>query len=371
MPPKTPYAIWAVTPNGEALGRRIQRQLTDADLYLSASLASSLASSSASSSAAENRSGQKRLRVFEELSEALSAAFDRYRGHIFIMSAGIVVRTLAPLIRHKAVDPAVVVIDDNGRHVISLLSGHIGGANALATTVAGLIDATPVITTATDVNQLPAIDTIACELGLEIENIDAVKSVHMALLEGGRLLLHDPLDILGSRLPRRFVAERIDMTAEKPDRSAAPQPGVFVDDRRVDLPRQFLVCRPPTLAAGIGCNRGTPMQEIVDHLLQVMDDNNLARGSLMRLASIDLKQDETGLNQAAAALGLPIAFYAPHQLESVDGIENPSAVVAKHIGVSSVCEAAAILAADRGELIVCKQTTPNTTVAIARRTLPS
>ena len=355
MEPKPPYAVWAVTGNGAALGRKIQNQLPGTDLYLCGSLW-----------AVEKQKAGEGTHGFTRLSEGLSVLFQHYRSHVFIMSAGIAVRTIAPLIRHKAVDPAVVVVDDNGRHAVSLLSGHIGGANALATTVAKIIGATAVVTTATDVNQLPAIDVIAGELGLAIENFDAVKSVHMALLQKRGLLLHDPYDIIGEQLPRRFIATKIDLAETKPDGSMAQQPGVFVDDRVVDLPADILVLRPATLAAGIGCNRNTPGREIRDHLLQVMDTHRLALGSLTGLASIQIKQDEPGLLETAAALGVPIRFYQPNQLEGVEGVRNPSAVVAKHTGVSSVCEAAALLAAGRGNLVVPKQATPNVTVAIAR-----
>ena len=308
---------------------------------------------------------------FDRLSEGLSALFSRYRGHICIMSVGIVVRTIAALIRHKASDPAVVVIDDNGRHAISLLSGHIGGGNALTATVAAIIGATPVITTATDVNNLPAIDVIAGELGLTIENIEAVKPLHMALLNRRKILLHDPYHIIGDHLPQRFVAAKLDLVEGTPDESTAHQPGVFVDDRQVDLPARILILRPASLAAGIGCNRNTPKQEIRDHLLKAMADNRLALNSLTGLASIEIKQDEPGLLETAAELGLPIHFYSSDQLEGVEGVQNPSATVAKHLGVSSVCEAAAILAAGKGKLIVPKQTTPNVTVAIARTAFSS
>jgi cobalt-precorrin 5A hydrolase len=348
------YAIWAVTEDGAALGRKIQQQLPGADLYLSGS--------EGQAGKAENRPP---ARTFERLSQGLSAVFSQYRGHICIMSAGIVVRSIAPLLRHKTVDPAVVVIDEGGRHVVSLLSGHIGGANALAQTLAQMIDATPVITTATDVHQLPAVDVIAVQLGLKIENVEAVKAIHMALLTGGKLRLHDPYDILGRRLPGRFIAAKLDLAKAAPGETAA-QPGIFVDDRQVDLPADILILRPATLAAGIGCNRGTPMHEIRDHLLQVMAAHRLVPGSLISLASIQIKRDEPGLLAAAKELELPIRFYPPDQLERVDGVQNPSAVVAKHLGVSSVCEAAAILAADRGNLIVPKHATPNVTVAIAR-----
>ena len=348
------YAIWVVTGNGAAIGRRIQARLAESDLYLCGSIWEK-----------EKMTAGRQGLGFERFSKGLSDVFSLYRGHICIMSAGIVVRTIAPLIRHKSVDPAVVVVDDNGRHAISLLSGHIGGANALAARIAKLIDATPVITTATDVNQLPAIDVIAGDLGLKIDNFDAIKPVHMALLSQNKVLLHDPYDIIAAHLPQRFVATKLDM-AEAPVESMALGAGVFVDDRTVDLPAHILVLRPATLAAGIGCNRNTPKEEIRDHLLQVMAAHRLAPGSLASLASIEVKRDEPGLLDAAADLDLPIQFYRPDQLERVEGIQNPSAMVAKHLGVSSVCEAAAILAAGKGNLIVPKQTTPNVTVAIAR-----
>ena len=350
------YAVWIVTPNGVDLGQRIQQQLPGTDLYVSESI-----------NRASDRQNLQDCLPFDKLSDGLTTEFRQYRGHIFIMSTGIVVRTLAPLIRHKSVDPAVVVIDDNGRYVISLLSGHLGGANALAQSVADRIGATPIITTATDVNQLPAIDLIAGELGLKIENFDAIKSVHMTLLSNGKLPVHDPFELLGDRLPQKFVAGHVDMAEDNhAEVSTISYPGIFIDDRVVDLPPQILILRPATLAVGIGCNRDTAMEEIRDHLLQVMTTSRLALDSLISLASIDIKQDESGLLETAETLGLPIRFFPADELGKVKGIQNPSAVVAKHLGVSSVCEAAAILAADHGNLIVPKQTAPNVTVAIAR-----
>ena len=119
---------------------------------------------------------------FGSLTEMVAASFRRYEGHVFIMATGIVVRTVAGLLVHKTEDPAVVVVDDRGMFAISLLSGHLGGANRLAGEVAAAIGAQPVITTATDMNAVPAIDVLALELGLRIENPNAIKTVNMALL---------------------------------------------------------------------------------------------------------------------------------------------------------------------------------------------
>jgi len=121
-------------------------------------------------------------------------------GHIFIMSTGIVIRIIAPLIRHKTKDPAVVVVDEKGLHAISLLYGHIGGANELTLKIAGITGADPVITTATDINKIPAIDLLACKKGLVIENPGAIKNVSMALLSGRKIILHDPYQYLTGTL---------------------------------------------------------------------------------------------------------------------------------------------------------------------------
>jgi len=146
-------AIWVITPNGIKIARRIAARLPDTDVYMSVRL---------------NQAAIEKL-TFDRLSEKMVEKFIQYAGHIFIMSTGIVVRVVAPLIQNKAEDPAVVAIDDQGQHAISLLSGHLGGANALTLQVAEIINARPVITTATDVNMRPAIDVLAKEKNLVID----------------------------------------------------------------------------------------------------------------------------------------------------------------------------------------------------------
>jgi cobalt-precorrin 5A hydrolase len=282
------------------------------------------------------------------------------------MATGIVVRTLADLLRHKSVDPAVVVMDETGRHAISLLSGHLGGANDLTRRIAALTGADPVITTATDLKGVPAIDMIAVERNLTIENHDAIRVVSAALLRQETIALHDPLGCLRDALPEGTISP-IDGAAGRP----AAGPTVWVDDIRIDLPPEVLILRPASLFVGLGCNRGTPAREIRELVAAVLARHDLAPRSLAGLASVDLKADEAGLRQVADDWGLPLEFYPRDQLARVTGIPNPSATVQKHIGIPSVCEAAALLAAGRGRLIVPKHTTRNVTVAVARRSFTS
>jgi cobalt-precorrin 5A hydrolase len=350
-------AIWALTPQGSNLADKVAGHLEGADLFLSCRLSAS-------------KPGAK---VFERLAEALAREFGEYQGHIFIMATGIVIRSIAGLLENKTQDPAVVVLDEAGRYAISLLAGHIGGANALAAEVARITGGQAVITTATDVNHLPAIDVLAGERGLGIENPAAIKTVHMALLSSKPVRVHDPHYLLGGvKWPPNVGLQE---TCDPPGRDLAGswqgQAGIFVDDIRMNLPAQVLVLRPRSLVAGMGCNRHTAMQELMELLLQVMDDFSLARGSLSAIASVDLKADEPGMLALAGALELDLLFFSTAQLNSVPNVPTPSKIVEKHLGVKSVCEAAAILGAGSGRLIVPKQTRRNVTLAIARRAFTS
>ena len=347
-------AIWAITPHGATQADRLADGLPGADIYVSHSLA-------------EKKSAHIE---FERLTPTVAEKFGQYTGHIFMMSTGIVVRVLAPLIKSKTKDPAVVVVDDLGKNAISLLSGHIGGANELTLKVAVIIGADPVITTATDINQVPAIDVLAMENGLYIENPAAIKSVNMALLKKETIGVHDPLNILSKKLLKLesavFKSFMHNIKNLSQQNEIDNNSFVYIDDAINDLPARTLILRPPSLVAGIGCNRGTDSEEICAHLKEVLKAHRLASTSLKCLASIDVKKDEPGLIAVAQSLALPLIFFKPEELNRVKGIKNPSPVVEKHIGVKSVCEAAAILAAQNGTLIVPKQSTPNVTVAIAR-----
>jgi len=347
-------AIWVITPNGSKLAGTLGRSLTEADIYVSDHI---------------DRPRYRHIPL-QKLSHELAEKFDNYSGHIFIMSTGIVVRMIAPLIKHKTEDPAVVVVDDGGHFAISLLAGHLGGANELTRLTAGIIGARPVITTATDVNQLPAIDVLAQEKKLIIENPVAIKTVNMAILKGETIYIHDPQNVLQNRLPKAEprIFEGLGKDSQK-DRQLSEnmnKPAVFIDDVQLDLPTTTLVLRPASLAAGIGCNRNTPADEIKALLEAVLASAGLSALSLKCLASIDVKADEAGLIALSRELDLPLVFFKRPELNRVITIENPSTVVEKHVGVKSVCEAAAILAARNGTLIVPKHKTRNVTVAIAR-----
>lgn len=339
-------AVWAITPAGSRLASKLVKNLERACLFLS-----------------ENIDDKPGAVTFRRLSTAVSEYFHQFRGHVFLMSAGIVVRVIAAHIREKTEDPGVVVVDDAGRFAISLLSGHLGGANELARSVAKQTGGIPVITTATDVNNLPSADLIAKEQNLVIENPGAIKTVNMAFLRNEKVLLHDPYNLLRGMIPESFL--------EKPD-SEKLEPGnnenlaIVVDDRVTEHSHNSILLRPKSLSAGIGCNRGTPLEEIEELLAEVCKKNKLSVLSIQNLASAELKKDETGILELGRKLGVPIRFYDSKTLDNVESVKNPSNYVKKCTGAKSVCEAAAILAANTGSLIVTKKKTRNVTIAIAR-----
>jgi precorrin-4 C11-methyltransferase len=345
-------ALWAITPKGALLARKIAESLPYARLQLSADL----------------NINDIPAFYFKRLFDAISGDFHAYTGHVFIMSTGIVVRLIASCIRNKTTDPAVVVVDEIGRHVVSLVSGHLGGANSLAIKVAGLIGAEPVITTATDVNQTPAIDVLAKQHNLFIQNPEAIKNINMAFITGKKFYLHDPYSLLRDNIEPSHIFSAHILTDFKKGQITGNEdiPGVFIDDALADLSKKMLILRPGSLVAGIGCNRNTTVKEIKEFLEKVLEESKLAISSVISIATINLKADEPGLIALAEELKLPISFYDKDELNRADGIKSPSDMVEKHTGVKSVCEAAAILASKNGKLIVPKHSTRNVTVAIAR-----
>ena len=298
---------------------------------------------------------------FVSLARLVADTFAAHRAHIVVCACGIAVRAIAGHLRDKAADPAVVCLDDAGRFAISLLSGHLGGANELARRVAGLTRAVPVVTTATDAAGAPAIELLARDLGLPLDNPVATRRINAALAAGDPVAVFDPLGLFSP--PEETTGRHFEWVAA-PEQVAPDAPLVLVDWRTGPQTPTRLFLRPRVLTAGVGCRRGTPAADILALLDQVCRERRLAPGSLAALASIEAKRDEAGLLEAARILGLDIIFFTAGQLADIS-VPHPSKMVAKHMGVDSVCEAAAILATGGGRLLAPKTRTGSSTVAIA------
>lgn len=348
-------AVYAFTPRGALLGRRLAHAL-HGELFLPRRLAESLAESFTKSPAEPSLEVQPI--PFDALAGLMGEIFHQRKRHIFVAAAGVAVRAIAPHLRSKAEDPAVVVLDQEGRFCISLLSGHLGKANALARELAAFLGAQAVITTATDSAGLPALDELGPDLGLRMSHFPAAKAVSALLLAGGRPQLFDPLNILA----QAGVDSTLFNSVPDPDAWNPDLAGAWVHWRTA--PAHALGLHPPCLLAGVGCRRNTDAGEILTLIHETFAARGLALEALAGLASIEAKADEAGLLQAAERLGVPIIFFTPDQLAG-QKTPTPSLLVRKHMGVDSVCEAAAMLASRGSKLIVPKTRTAKTTLAVA------
>ncbi|MEU7803496.1 precorrin-3B C(17)-methyltransferase [Micromonospora arborensis] len=299
----------------------------------------------------------------ETVADALRTAWAECDAVVAFVATGAVVRILAPLLGDKHSDPAVVVVDEAARHAVALLGGHAGGGNDLAEQVGAVLDARPVITTATDAVGLPGLDT----LGWPVQG--AVAAVSRAILDGEPVQLiadaHWPLPALPPNVhPQPATTDSADGGVEH---------GVgyrlLVTDRMVPLDGRTAVLRPPSLVAGVGASRGVPAAEVTELLHWVLAEAGLSPASLRCLASADVKADEAGILSTADAIGVPLVTWPATRLATVD-VPHPSEVVRAAVGTPSVAEAAALLgpAGRPGDatLLVGKTATAMATVAVAR-----
>ncbi len=291
---------------------------------------------------------------FGNLSDWARDAFSRSDALIFVSACGIAVRTIAPYATDKFRDPAVICIDETARFVIPLLSGHVGGANALARTIAGLCGAQPVITTATDVNGVFAVDEWAARQGLVL--LDRVEARHVAtaLLEGKTVGLTSTIPLEGP-LPQGLAC------GEEAD---SCEVGISISlDAALRPFAATLRLVPRVATVGIGCKRGTAVDELEAALEVALSEAHLAREAVRELVTIDVKQDELGILDLGKRLGVPVRFQSAEQLAAVPGNFSSSAFVKETVGVDNVCERAAC--ATGGTLVLGRRRFLGITAAIA------
>ena len=292
---------------------------------------------------------------FENLAELTAAAWQSNDALVFICAAGIAVRAVAPLAARKSTDPAVLVIDELSRFVIPILSGHLGGANSLAAQLAERLGATAVITTATDINGIFAVDEWAARSNCAIANIGAVKHVSSALLRGEAVGFHSDFEFNGE-LPRGFCTRE----ATKNKVIVSIHEGSANDENTLQIVPQIVTL-------GIGCRRGISAKAIRSFVFAVLCAANISPLAVECVASIDVKRDEAAILALAAELHAETRFFTAAELNSAKGGFTTSNFVAKTVGTGNVCERAAALAS-RGKLIIRKTMRDGITVAAAVRT---
>ena len=293
------------------------------------------------------------VRLYEgKPKEGLRRAWQECDAIVLFLAVGAAVRLVAPLLEDKRRDPGVVCVDDTGRFAVALAGGHGGGANALAGRVADSLGATPVVTTASDVTDVQALDSLGSGLGFEIEEGSDLAAVGAALVSGECINL-----VSDVRWPLGPLPENVERAEE------AEPPMIYVSDRIEDVPRPAVVYRPSSLVAGVGCSRGVRAVEILALLERSLEEAGLSKKSVASLASVEVKSDESGLLQAAEELGVPLRFHAVEELSRM-AVPNPSSVVKDAVGTPSVAEASVL--ASGAELVVEKRKSGMATVAVGR-----
>ena len=309
---------------------------------------------------------------------------------IFVGATGIAVRAIAPFITEKAVDPAVLVIDEAGRYVISLLSGHLGGANALARTAAALIEAEPVITTATDAESAFAVDTFAKENGFLLTDLRKAKEVSAKVLRGEKLRIYSdiPMERLVQR-PARHEAELVPVQdIDHADivisyRTHILKPAAGADAGAFDRPSDASETQHPSektsraiglrliakrVHVGLGARKGVTQAEVAAAVATCLEDAGIDPRAVADLVSIDLKKQEAGILAYSYERGVPFVTYTAEELRTVEGAFAGSSFVQSVTGVANVCERAAAFAAGRSghaEVLVHKTIHGNVTTAVA------
>ena len=345
-----PLAAIATTPTG---AKQLQRltQTTGITLWVPESL-----------------SHIKDVQVYHtSLKDHLTTLWQDHRGLIFCLATGAVVRLIAPLLQHKSSDPAVIVLDESGEFVISLCSGHQGGADQLARLIALQIGATPVLTGASNGLGLPGIDVLGTPFGWRRGEGDWT-GVSAAIARG------EPVQVIqeaGSTLWQQHLPEKhpfsfgfpeypapSQVTDELLQPSSAPKARIWISptQRRfsseADLSK--VQWHPRVLWVGIGCERGTSRHLIETAIKRVCQANHFAEDAIAGIATIDIKADEVGLLELCRDHELPLRTFAADILNAVN-VPNPSAIVEAEVGTPSVAEAAALCAAQTQTLLVAKQ----------------
>ncbi|MCI4454357.1 MAG: precorrin-3B C(17)-methyltransferase [Thermodesulfobacterium sp.] len=287
--------------------------------------------------------------------DEVKRSWEKSSALLFIMATGIVVRTVAPLIKNKKEDPAVLVIDEEGKHVIPLLGGHQARANELATTLATLINATPVITTSSDINNLPPLDLWIERCQLFIQNPSILPKIMSKFIENRKIKIHINSDLI--RVP--IFSEHFEVVKE------AKFADIIITNKKLklELNEDQLVLIPRNLVVGLGFHDWVTSNEIEEAVKKVFTDEGLYFEALKGVATLEKKAKNEALQEFSRKYGLSVFSYTPEKLQGVRGLSS-SPIVERTVGVSSVCEQSAILAS-RGRLIVSKRVFKDLTIAVA------
>ena len=350
---KEKIAVLAITKNGIKISELIKKNIINAEIFVPDKF----------------YSNDSDIIWFKESTQKkLEDLFHSYDALICIFSLGAVIRLISKLLVDKKTDPAVLVIDDKATFVISTLSGHLGGANALSRYVSSFLNSLPVITTAADVNNTISVDLIGNELGWVIDNFENVTKISAYMVNEEKIALFQDV---GERtwwdlknLPSNVaIIKNIESIKEDSYKG-----GLIITDKIISdnaILAKSVIYRPKTLVIGIGIHWDTTKEEILNGIKSIFSKNNLSFASIKSLSSIKKKIPVKGLDEFSKEFNIPLYLFEKEELERIS-VPNPSDTVRKFEGVASVSEASSILLS-HGTLLIPKQKfPPNLTISVCR-----
>lgn len=296
--------------------------------------------------------------------EFVAYCLKRHVPLVFIGASGIAVRMIAPFVENKLEDSPVVVIDETSRYVIPILSGHMGGANELASKLAQSLDAQAIITTATDIQKKFSVDLFAKNNHLYIENKDGIAKISSKILnnETVTVCISPEIDYTEKDLPKELSF--VEYPPQKGVDILIAKPGTERFDCKLLLTTKEYV-------VGLGCKKGKAFEELKEFLykqishLETKQDKKIAMHQIYGITSIDVKKKEQGILELCSFYHIPFYTYGAEKLKQIEGDFSQSDFVNKTVGVDNVCERAASVLSDNGELLVRKQTEDGMTFALA------
>lgn len=299
---------------------------------------------------------------YKDVKNTFKLLFYEYDAIIAIMASGILIRSIAPLIKSKTTDPAILNIDEEANFVISTLSGHLGGANKLTSKVSNILDATDVITTATDVNKKLGVDVLAKDLYLRIKNPSEILYFNKAILEDEEILFK-----VSSKGNYDFLFDYLNNNTLEIDVSIEFTSSINTDEIHLFYKDHKLVMKIEDIVVGIGCKRGKPMENILIGLNKALDDLNISKNRLSKLSSAEIKKDEQGILDLSKNLNIPVNFVSMDKLELFTSKDiHESEFVKSKFGVGSVSEASCLITAGFNSKLIYKKTAfDGVTIALA------
>ena len=342
-------SVLAITKNGISIGAKLKEIFPDWNVY-----------------APSKFSNDKEIIWYSEpTSEKIIELFKNNKALICLFSLGAVIRLIAPHLKDKKNDPAVIVIDDKTNFVISVLSGHLGGANELTQTIAEKLNAIPVITTAADVNKTIAVDLLGRDLGWKIDDDSTVTKISAHMVNEEKIGVYQDAGKINwfKELPKnvKIYESLVDLKESNSKGHLIISDKIMNDNFLIDS----VIYRPPSLVIGIGLHWETSKEKIKNGIDICLTKFNLSPKSIAKLVSIKKPSDVQGLIDIGKEMGVPVEYVDKEELSHVS-VPNPSKTVKAFEGTSSVSEAAAIKVSG-GKLIVEKQKfPPDLTIAIAR-----